>query len=238
MGSNTIGTMIFWLVWLVVGLGIVVLATVLLLPRIMLRMHAAAIPARDRAVGRLSDEHGSVTLFEPAPSVRQYIKSYRIAKDGEGLYFCGEWSRLIAFVKYELVVYNSSNSIINILRVKEKFNDGGYTHLTRLPHNTDYVTLRIVCVDDTPVRAERKRMNVRYALWLALLCVAVAFLADLLLWLGVTAYLRYADSFTASLTIPIKFWAELLGFAALAAVVFTLTAALARFFLMRKGGER
>lgn len=229
--------MIFWIVWLAIGLGIVVLATVLLLPRIMLRMHAAVIPAQDRAVGRLSDEHGPVTVFEPAPAVRKYIKSYRIAKDDTGLYFCGEWSRLIAFVKYELVVYNSSNTIVNILRVKEKFNDAAETHMTRLPKNTDYVTLRIVCVDDTPVRAERKRFNVRYALWLALLCVAVALLADLLIWLGVTAYLRYADSFTATLRISVRLWAELLGFTALAAVVFTLSAALARFFLMRKGGE-
>ena len=237
MGSVSIGTMIFWIVWLAVGFGVVVICTAFLLPRIMLKMHAATIPARDRAAGRLADEHGAVMLYEPAPSVRQYIKSYRIAKDGAGLYFCGEWSRLIAFVKYELVVYNASNSIVNILRVKEKFNDGETTHVTRLPKNTDYVSLRILCVDDTPVRKERTPFNVRYALWLALLSVAVALLADLLIWLGVTAYLRYLDGFTATIGIPLEIWAELLGFAALGAVVFTLTVALARFFFMRKGGK-
>ena len=229
--------MIFWIVWLVVGLGAVVVCTVVLLPRIMLKMHAATIPARDRTVGRLMDERGAVLLYEPAPSVRQYIKSYRIVRERGELYFRGEWNRLIAFVKYELVVYNASNNIINILRVKEKFNDGLETHLTYLPQNTDYVTLRILCVDDTPIRAERTRFNVRFALWLALLCAAVAILADLLLWIGVTAYLRYMDSFTATLGIPIEIWAEFLGLTALAAVVFTAAVALARFFMKRKGGE-
>lgn len=229
--------MIFWIVWLVVGFGAVVVCTALLLPRIMLKMHAATIPSRDRSVGRVANEHGTVMLFEPAPSVRQYIRSYRIAKDGVGLYFCGEWSRLIAFVKYELVVYNASNNIINILRVKEKFNDGAVTQVTRLPKDTDYVSLRILCVDDTPIRKERTRFNVRYALWLALLCAAVAFLTDLLLWLGVTAYLRFLDFFTASIAFPMDSWIKLLGFTALGAVVFTAAVALARFFRMRKGGN-
>ena len=229
--------MIFWIVWLAVGFGAAVLCTAFLLPRIMLNMRAATIPARDKAVGRIAEGNGAVMLFEPAPTVRQYIKSYRIAKNGANLYFCGEWSRLVAFVKYEIVVYNASNTVVNILRVKEKFNDGETTHMTRLPKDTDYVSLRILCVDDTPIRRERTSFNVRYALWLALLCAAVAILADLLIWLGVTAYLRYTDSFTATIGIPVEIWAELLGFAALGAVVFTAAVSLARFFFMRKGGN-
>ena len=64
-----------------------------------------------------------------------------------------------------------------------------------------------------------------------------AVLTDLLLWVGITAYLRYADAFTATLGFSIGVWAELLGLAALASAGITCGIALLRFFSMRKGGE-
>lgn len=229
--------MIFWVAWLAIGLGAVICITVIFLPRLMLKVRAAAIPVTDKPVARGTDENGDVVWFETAPSVRPYIKSYRIAKDAKGLYFCGEWNRLVAFVKYEIVVYNAANNIVNILHVKEKFNDGAETHITRLPKNTDYISLRMICADDTPLRAERNPFNLRFGLWLAVLCLVAALLTDLLLWVGVTVYLRLVDAFTATMGFSVATWAELLGLGALASAALIGAVELVRFFSMRKGGE-
>lgn len=135
-------------------------------------------------------------------------------------------------------MYDASDRILNIVRVKEKFNDGQSTHLTRLPPKTDFVTVRVLCADDTPVSVERKPFNARYALWLALFCVLLALTVDLLLWVGLTTALRVLDSFTASLDVSAELWAEVLGFTALGAAVLSAAVALAHFFLLRKKEER
>lgn len=216
------------------GVAALLLFTGFILPRLMLKTHAATLPVRDKAVGRLSDEFGAKMRYAPADSVRPYIKEYIIATDGGGMYFRGEWGRILAYADYELTVYNRDNKIIDILRVKEKFNGGKYTHITRLPQETDYVTLRLLCVNDEPVIAEPQPFRRQYALWLAALCLCLAATVDLLLWLGVTFVLRCLDDFTMSYFLPDGTWAAILVGAAALVILMTCAFSLGGFFLRRK----
>lgn len=230
--------MIFWIIWFALGIGMIAFSLCMLLPRIMIKMHAATLPVRDRAIGRLSEGNGAVVMYEPAASVRPYIKSYRIGKDDSGTYFVGEWARKIAFAHYEIVAYNAHNDIIDVIRVKEKFNGGETTHVTKLPAKADYVTLRLVCADDTPFPAERRKFNLRFVLWLAVLCFILAAVTDFLLWLCSSFALRCLYGFDTSISPPASMWAYVLGFTALGVVAVTFIIVLAHFFLLRRRGDR
>lgn len=224
----------FWIVWFAIGICFVVLFVCLILPKLMLKTHAATLPIRDRLLSRMNNENGVTLTFEPAASVRPYIRAYCIAHDGDRLYFRGEWARKIAHVKYELVVFNAANDIIDIIHVKETFNGDGVTHDTYLPKNADFVTLRLLCVDDMPFPDERRKFNLRYAIWLALLCLTLAVTVDLLLWLATTLTLRIYDDFTLTLGLPAETWAALLGYSALAAAFFPCVLSLLHFFILRR----
>lgn len=224
----------FWIVWFALGVCFVVMLVCMVLPKVMLKTHVATLPIRDRSLEKRAGGHGAVISYEPAESVRPYIRSYRIASDERGMYFEGEWGRKIAFVKYELIVFNAASEIIETVRVKESFNGGSTTHITRLPKDTDFVSLRLLCVDDTPFPDERCEFNGKYCLWLSLQCIAFAATVDLVLWLAATLVLRLLDNFTMVLTLPAGVWAALLGYSAAGVVFVTAALSLLRFFLMRR----
>lgn len=217
------------------GTAAIVLFAAFVIPRIMLKVHAATLPLRDKAVGRLPEEHGAALSYVPADSVRPYISRYRIAHDEQGLYFCGEWTKITAYAAYELTVFNAEGKILDIYRIKEKFNGGNETHITRLPEGTDYVALRLLCVDDTPIPAEPQPFRRAYAAWLAVLCLCLSAAADLLLWLGVTFALNCFDNFTMTFELSAETWAALLCCTALAVTAVTCAFSLGGFFLRRKG---
>lgn len=229
--------MIFWIIWFVSGIVVVLSFVCLAIPRVMLKVHAATLPIRDRAVERSKDENGEVIVYEPSSSVRRFLSSYRITRDREGLAFCGTWARKTAFLQYELVVYNAHNDIIEIIRVKEKFNGEKETHVTRLPKKTDFVSVRVMCADDTPQVYERKRIGARYIVWLTALALCMAAAVDLLLWLIFSFALRLLDRFTSTLHASAQAWGLLLGGGAAAAIVVTVLFALLFLLCTRKRGE-
>lgn len=229
--------MAFWIVWLVIGIFFILAFSVTIIPKIMLKLYAASLPVRVKAVDRQTDEFGDVLVYASPSSVKKYIKTYRIGRNAGGVYFRGELGERAAFLEYEITVYGADGAIKEILRVKEKFNGGSYTHDTALPEATDYVTLRLVCVDDNPVSCERRSFNASYLFWLVMMCLSLALAVDLLLWLGITFTMRCMDRFTMQLELPIGTWAAILGFAALAIAVFACLFALGSFFMRGKGVE-
>lgn len=227
--------MVFWIIWFIMGTSVLLLFTGFILPRIMLRTHAATLPVRDKAIDRLDGEHASTLTYSPADSVRPYIKRYTVTKDDAGVYFRGEWATLTAYAEYELTVYDSESKIIDIIRVKEKFNRGRYTHVTRLPQTTDYVTLRLLCINDSPILAEPQPYRKAYGLWLSALCFCLALIVDLLVWLVLTFMLRCFDGFTMAYNLSGGTWAAILCCTALFVILITCAVSLGGFFLRRKG---
>ncbi len=229
--------MSLWIIWFVMGICFVAVFAVMVFPKLMLRTYAATLPVRDRTVGRETDGHGEVLVCEPSALSRRYIRSYRVGRDKEGMYFRGERAKRAAFLAYDLIVFGASNTILQILHVKEKFNSDPFTETVRLPKRTDLVILRVVCADDTPFPPERRPFNARYALWLTLLSLSLAFTVDLFLWLCVTFACRILDRFTMTVSLPLSSWAALLGVTALAVVAVCWAVSLARFFLLRGRGK-
>lgn len=224
----------FWIIWYTIGACFTGFFACVIIPKLVFKVKAAALPICDRALGRSKDEHGDVLLCEPAPSVRPYIRSYRIANDGKRPYFCGEWARKIACIRYELVVFNAANEIIDIIRVKETFNGGEETHITYLPKGADFVSLRVLSVDDMALPDERRPFNGAYACWLTVLSVAAAAVVDVFLWLITSVLLRLYDGFTMTADLPMETWiAMLVGTGVVVAAAVWGVSAL-RFFLLRK----
>lgn len=220
---------------MIVGTAGILCFTALVVPKIMTKTYAAMLTVRAKAVERTKGEYGDTVVYIPSASCRQYIRRYSIGHDKEGLFFVGDLAASAAFCEFELTVFNADNEIVQILRVKEKFNATGKTSLVRLPQNTDYVSLRLVCIDDDPVPAERRKFNPSFALWLAALCACIATAADILVWLITSFLIRLKDDFEMTLDLPMSTWAAILGFTALAVVVTTCAVALSAFFLRERG---
>lgn len=227
--------MIFWIVWLVMGVGGILWFSGWVIPKIMFKTHAATLPVGAKAVDRYKDDFGETVVYVPSAAARQYISRYRIGHDEKGLYFCGELAKKAAYAEYELTVYNVDNNVVQILRVKEKFNASNETALTRLPDQADYVELRLICLDDNPIPAERTRFTARYAIWLAVLCACLVAATDLLIWLVASFILRCQDNFTMTMTLPSSTWAALLCLTGLGIVLITCSISLVGFFLRKRG---
>lgn len=226
--------MAFWIIWLVTGVTVILCFAGFVIPKIMLKLHASTLTVRARAVERINKEIGDTVVYIPSATVRRYIKRYRVGHDEDGVYFCGELATKAAYAEYELTVYNVDNEVIEILRVKEKFNESAETEITRLPEQTDYVGVQLICIDDNPIPAERRRFGFKYAAWLCLLCGCLTAAVDLLLWLSLAFVLRCIDNFTMTLVLPAEVWAELLGYTSLGVVIITCCFALGRFFLCKR----
>ncbi len=230
---DKINRMEFWIAWVIVGLALVGISVFRILPALMLKTCGAAFPVRDRVVGKKEGAFGEELTCEPAVSVRPYISSYRLARDAKGVFFEGELQARRAFLSYEIAAYSASGELLDVLRVKEKFVEEK-THVSRLPKRTDYVSLRMLCVDDSPMPRERRAFGKRLGIWLGVLCLAMAATVDLFLWVGLTFYLRLSDNFTGELDLSADVWAAALILTGLFVAILTGAWAAARFFRMQK----
>lgn len=219
---------------MIIGVLFILVFSAVIIPNIVFRMCASALPVHLKTVDRFSDGSAEVIEYLPTPDVRKYIKGYRISRSLKGIYFRGEWNQRAACAVYELTAYGADDCIIDILRIKEKFTNGKYTQEIALPSKTDYVTLRLVCIDDEPVVSVRRAFGFKFVMWLCALCLALAVACDLLLWLVVTFVLCYLDGFTMTLQISAGYWAAILGYTALAVVVVTASIALGWFFVGKR----
>lgn len=203
---------------MIIGTAFIVAFTAVLVPKIIFRLCAKVMPVRAQVSERFSDAFGEVVVYTTAAAARKYIKSYRIGRNSAGLYFRGEWNNKAACVEYRLTVYGANDGIIDILRVKEKFNCGKYTAEVALPEGTDYVTLTVLCADDSPIPVSRRPLGAGCAVWTGVLCLYMAAACDVLLWLVLTFVLRCKDRFTMTYDFPAAVWAAILGYTALAVV--------------------
>ncbi len=222
---------------MVIGVLFILAFSAWVIPKIIFRIYASVNPVRVKAVDRFSEGGVQTVVYMPDAVTRKVIKSYRVISDGKGLYFRGEWEKNSAFVEYEVTAYGANNSVIEVLHVKDKFDNGKFTKDIPLPAKTDYVTLRIVCVDDTPVPMRRRAFNLKYVLWVCALCACLAVLCDLLIWLCLTFTLRCLDGFSMTYGVSVGGWATVLGFGALIIILITATIFIGGFFLLQRGAS-
>ncbi len=203
--------MLVWTVWLIIGVAGVIFFTVLVIPKIMAKLYASTLAVRVKAVDRSKGEFGDVVTYVPSEVVGRYIRRFRVGHDKDGIYFVGDLAMKVAYAEYELIIYNAENEVIQILRVKEKFNDTGETSVIRLPQKTDYVGIKLIYLDDEPISYERKKFGAKYILWLALLCLSFVSMTDILIWLILSYLIRWDYGFDALVSLPPSSWAKVFG---------------------------
>ncbi len=203
--------MLVWTVWLIVGVAGVIFFTTLIIPKIMTKLYASTLAVRVKAVDRSKGEYGDIVTYVPSALIGRYIRRYRVGHDKDGIYFVGDLAMKVAYAEYELIVYNADSEIIQILRVKDKFNETGETSVIRLPQKTDYVGIKLIYLDDEPISYERKKFGARYFLWLALLCLSIVAMTDILIWLILSYLIRWDYGYETLVSLPSSIWAKIFG---------------------------
>lgn len=170
-------------------------------------------------------------MYEPALEYRKYIKKYQLYRlsNNSNKYFIGEWTRPNKFADYDLIVYNKNNNIIEILNVKEKFSDDKYTHITELPSDTDYISLKINQINDETFNIESK-FTARFYLWLGIFSISLALSVDFLLWL----IMAYICNIIDSSALNIEIYSITLGVTGLCVMLATFFG-VATFLIIKKG---
>lgn len=229
----------FWIVWFVIGIVFVVAYAAFLLPRLILKARSDGFPLCGKAVKKERGSDFEAVVYEPSASARPYFRRYRVYRSKRGLFFRGEWAKHVAYIRYEIGVFNANDDLIDVIAIKEKFNSGCNTAEVRLPKKTDMISLRVVCVDDKPLPSERLRLNIPYCIWTAAICASLAVMVDLLLWMTVTFVFGCLDGFTSALSLPLSDWGAFLGLTAAGTAVFAFLFTAVRHLLLnnRRRGE-
>ena len=126
---------LFWIVWLLIGLLLAALFSAIVLPRLLLEMKASLHPIADRGIGKFNLKNGISVLYEPSRSERKYLRCYQLFRRGDrSVSFMGCWNRAVFTARYTLLCFNSLGRPIAFYRVCESFIDGRYyTRTVTLP---------------------------------------------------------------------------------------------------------
>ena len=132
---------LFWAVWLLIGLMLAAVFSGTVFPRLLLEMRASRYPIADRGIGKFNLKNGISVLYEPSRSEREYLCSYQVCRRNDRtVCFLGCWQKAVFTARYTLLCFNSLGRPIAFYRISEKFIGGRrYTRTVPLPYATAYV---------------------------------------------------------------------------------------------------
>ena len=103
----------------------------------------------DRGIKKIMEKNGQSIVFEPSMKWRKYVKQYVLSeRSGKKQIACKIHSD-IAYLSYDIVLFNNRDEVFNVLTVKEKIEKAGYTKAVDLPEETSYVAISLNEVDAT-----------------------------------------------------------------------------------------
>ena len=185
-GCRVVFNVLFWIVWLLIGLLLAALFSAIVLPRLLLEMKASLHPIADRGIGKFNLKNGISVLYEPSRSERKYLRCYQLFRRGDrSVSFMGCWNRAVFTARYTLLCFNSLGRPIAFYRVCESFIDGRYyTRTVTLPHATAFVSLSLERIDGKKLKRAFSPSPF-YLIWLTLFLVSLAGLIGCLFFLAV-----------------------------------------------------
>ena len=106
-----------------------------------------------RGIKKIAEVNGQSILFEPSMKWRKYVKQYVLSERSGKKQLTCKIHADIAYLSYDVVLFNNRDEVFNVLTVKEKIEKAGYTKTVDLPEETSYVAISVNEVDATDFSA-------------------------------------------------------------------------------------
>ena len=130
--------------WAIILIIVTVLLTALIigvLPRVLLRMHYTVPHLTDNGIKKIKDRRGRSVVYRPDFKHRKYIEQYILSnRDGVNRLVCKIAPEIYRF-EYDVVIYDSTDLILDVVHVDESIKTVGYTKELILPDCTAYVAV-------------------------------------------------------------------------------------------------
>lgn len=137
-------------VWYVL-LGLTILATIAvaswLLPQMFLKTRYTIGSSQDRGLKKVTEKNGQSMVFQPALKWRKYIRQYVLSERSEKKRLMCKLDPDIAFISYDIVLFNSQDKVFDVLRVQDLVEKKGFSRVVDLPEQTSYVSVVVNEVD-------------------------------------------------------------------------------------------
>lgn len=159
--------MLIWIIISIIVLAVAVSVSAFLLPKIYLKDRYVLSNSDDRGIKKVLEKNGVSMVFEPALKWRKYIRQYVLSeRQGKKRLLC-KIHEDIAYLSYDVALFNNRDEVFDVLTIREKIKDQGYTQTVALPDETSYVAVTVNEVDGKdfcdgikPVRTTNRK-NVR-----------------------------------------------------------------------------
>ena len=94
-------------------------------------------------------------LYEAARRTRRYIRQYLLTEEGGLKLLLCKTNGNVAYLEYDVVLFDRYNKVFRIVNVKESIPSGDYTKPLQLPSETAYVSLVLRRVNGTVIPGRR-----------------------------------------------------------------------------------
>ncbi|MBE6547578.1 MAG: hypothetical protein E7667_01685 [Ruminococcaceae bacterium] len=126
---------------LIASLTLYVFLIGMLLPGILLRLQFIKGPIKDRGIEKYTSPDGRAIVYEPEVRFRKYIKQYMLCSMDGNKYIKCLIDPKINQLKYDVLVFDNQDKLIDVIGVAEQTNQGEYTRAVQLPERTSYVSV-------------------------------------------------------------------------------------------------
>ena len=134
--------MLGWILLLVGSVACFFILEMLVFPKCFLESEYSIGKTSDRGIRKYkTSTDGMYFLYEPNWFVRQFIKQYVIAVTDKGKTLTCKIEEGIDYLRYDVVLFDTSDHVFKILNVQQLVEDSLYTEEVELPPETAYVTL-------------------------------------------------------------------------------------------------
>ncbi|MGN0813806.1 MAG: hypothetical protein ACI4MH_01065 [Candidatus Coproplasma sp.] len=166
-----------WITIFIVTLAIFVAAHAVILPKIFLKVRFDIDSPTGRGVKATRDADGRKILYETDLKIRKYISGYVVSEKGDGKQVVCKVNDNLKYVDYDIVCFNNSNDVSEVINVKELITDIGYTKPVEISGGAAYVLIYLNEADGKKFKNDYVR-GIRNNQWF--LCLLAGLPVDVL----------------------------------------------------------
>ena len=135
--------MVGWFFLFILVCALLVALYTVVLPKFFIKYRYRIGTPADRGLKIARGENGQSIVYEPACTLRPYIRKYILSeKDGKKSLIC-KIDEGVGYLDYDVVLFDQKSRAFKGIRVKEFVERAGYTREVDLPSKTCYVSLLI-----------------------------------------------------------------------------------------------
>lgn len=138
----------------VIGFAIYMLLVGSFFPKKILKVRCAVEKSRDRGLKKHLYPGGRSVVYEPHPSIRQYVNRYVLFTHEGYKYLKCSLDDSVKKLSYSVVMFNNKNEVIDVIDVDEKMGSGSETESLLIHQDTSYISLLLNSVNGENIRRQ------------------------------------------------------------------------------------